>query len=168
MELIMIEAAGGVVFLASPFASVVLVGHKIPVEVRLPKGMLERGESARAAAEREVREETGLLGKAGALIGRESWRYEFDGELVVKQVSYFLIKDACWTTSIPDVDVRGLIIASYNIALELLTFESERRILARALELTEREVQRLCKPWVLIVNRPQGFPWQFTNSFPPK
>lgn len=139
MELIVIEAAGGVVFLALPFASVVLVGHKVPVEVRLPKGMLERGESERSAAEREVHEETGLLGKAGALIGRESWRYEFDGEVVVKKVSYFLIEGARWTTSIPDSDVRGLIVASYSVALELLTFESEHRILARALELAERE-----------------------------
>lgn len=134
-----INAAGGVVFLASPFASVVLVGHKAPVEVRLPKGMLEPSESERAAAEREVLEETGLVGKAGALIGRESWRYEFDGELVVKQVSYFLIEDAHWTPTIPDADVRGLIVASYGVALELLKFESEHRILTRAVELARRE-----------------------------
>ncbi len=62
----MIEAAGGVVWrrTSSDRLKVLLVHRPRYDDWSLPKGKLEPGESARAAALREVEEETGLRCKA--------------------------------------------------------------------------------------------------------
>src|SRR5690606_32491897 len=56
----------------------------------LPKGHLQEGEGAREAAEREVREETGLSVALVADLGRIHYRYAFRGVLIDKTVHFFL------------------------------------------------------------------------------
>ena len=68
-------------------------GDTEPSVLALPKGLIDHGEKAAAAAEREIREETGveatLLGKLTDIkyVYVRSWG---DGEKVFKVVSFFL------------------------------------------------------------------------------
>jgi 8-oxo-dGTP pyrophosphatase MutT (NUDIX family) len=130
-----VVGAGGVVLVRQPFAGVVLVVHRHPPEIRLPKGLVEEGESLQDAALREVLEETGMSGTIESQIGMASWQYRFEGTLTAKEVTYFLISHPVWARPQGDPDVLGLIHADVRVALDLMTFEGERHIVERALTL---------------------------------
>jgi bis(5'-nucleosidyl)-tetraphosphatase len=104
-----------------------------------PKGGIETGESEQQAAERELREETGVDEGSYTLQPgfREEEHYLFtrmDGEerhLVVKRVVYFLAE-----TTMPDIvlsreaaEFRWL---PYREAQQILRFPEKRRVLERA------------------------------------
>jgi 8-oxo-dGTP diphosphatase len=125
--------AGGVVILEHPFRGVVLVVHRSPFELRLPKGMVDQGETLRETAHREVLEETGLSGEIGDLIGVAKWDQVYEGLEYTKEVSYFFVNDPTWIETEPDLDVRGLVLVSVDVADELLSFQAERGILRQAL-----------------------------------
>jgi 8-oxo-dGTP pyrophosphatase MutT (NUDIX family) len=138
-----VHAAGGVVLLTEPFPGVLLIAHDTPAELRLPKGRIEPGETREEAARRETFEETGVSGDVGHWVGAASWEYLYDGQQITKIVDYFLIDSPRWTDCDLDSDVRGIVVASPCLALELLTFPAERGILAKALEMTKKELQML-------------------------
>jgi 8-oxo-dGTP pyrophosphatase MutT (NUDIX family) len=58
----------------------------------LPKGALDAGESAEAAALREVEEETGLVATTIAKLGSVRYVYTWEGERVFKVVTFFLMR----------------------------------------------------------------------------
>lgn len=108
----------------------VLLRHRFGGHWSFPKGHVERGESERQTALREVREETGL--KIKLLDGfRESVEY-FPKPGVKKQVVYFLgeantdqlvrqeeeISEICWTP----LDHAG----------EMVTFSNDKRLIRLA------------------------------------
>jgi 8-oxo-dGTP pyrophosphatase MutT (NUDIX family) len=72
-----------------PFLAVVRVRDKI---LALPKGHPEPGESAQEAAQREVREETGLEATPVEKLGDVRYWYVRDGDRVLKVVSFFLFR----------------------------------------------------------------------------
>ena len=72
-----------------PFLAVVRVRDKI---LALPKGHPEPGESAQEAAQREVREETGLEATPIEKLGDIRYWYARDGDRVLKIVSFFLFR----------------------------------------------------------------------------
>jgi len=104
-----------------------------------PKGGIEDGESEREAAERELREETGVAVDSYRLRDgfREEEHYLFthtDGgerSLVVKRVVYFLAETeaADIVISREAAEFRWL---SYAEARDLLRFPEKRRVLERA------------------------------------
>jgi 8-oxo-dGTP diphosphatase len=78
-----IAAAGAVVWrLRDGVVEVALVYRRRYEDWTLPKGKLDRGETARIAAHREVREETGARVALGRFLGRTSYRVEADRKVV--------------------------------------------------------------------------------------
>ena len=91
----------------------------------LPKGKLESGEPTRAAAVREVREETGLR----VALGRSLVRVRYRAGRDAKKVDYFAARvlDGSFEPSDEVDKVRWCTPAE---AAELLTYDADRRVLA--------------------------------------
>lgn len=83
-----VKAAGGIV--ESPQGDMLLIHRE--GEWDLPKGMVEKGESLKMAAKREVEEETGLTGlEVSRLIAKTYHIYNRYGGWHLKQTSWFLM-----------------------------------------------------------------------------
>jgi 8-oxo-dGTP pyrophosphatase MutT (NUDIX family) len=100
----------------------------------LPKGHPDRGESTIAAAEREVREETGVqeLESLGEL-GEARYWYRRDGQTIGKSVTFFLFRTAKAELGEHDDEVEGVRWLSLRQARERLTHAAEREMIGRAL-----------------------------------
>lgn len=94
-EVVREPTAGGVVFRRNPKTQAVeiLLIQDAKNRWTIPKGHIEAGESAKDAAEREIREETGL-GTIKALnrLGKINFRYRRAASLVLMTTEIFLVK----------------------------------------------------------------------------
>ena len=88
--------AGGVIFRHSakdPKIIEILLIQDSKQRWTIPKGHIEEGETARRAAEREIREETGLVHmKVLDWLGRINFRYRRNSSLVLMTTEIFLVK----------------------------------------------------------------------------
>ncbi|MEP6622609.1 MAG: NUDIX hydrolase [bacterium] len=93
-------SAGGVVYRLEGGAPLYLLIRDSYQNWGFPKGHLEAGERAEDAAQREVREETGLQSVAlrGA-IDTIDWYFRFRGRLIHKVCHFFLMETAHAETS---------------------------------------------------------------------
>lgn len=136
-----VRAAGGLVIVDHPWRAVVLVAEGSPPRWRLPKGLVEDGESVEFAALREVLEETGLACWIVERIGTAAWEYEHAGRSLRKEVTFFLMTAPRQTAKpLQDAVVRGRALVALNLVAELLAFDSERQIALKAIALL-RNVQ---------------------------
>lgn len=127
-------SAGGVVIRRDRHGPRVLVlHHRATGEWRLPKGKLKAGESAAQAAEREVREETGLELVAGRFLGVTHYFYPRPNGCgcVSKYVFFFEMDATEGTVTIEDTfdDAEWLPPAQ---AVERLSWDNEAEIVRRA------------------------------------
>lgn len=100
---------------------------------QLPKGRIEPGETKEEAALREVLEETGLEGKIEEHLGEISFRYvRKQRKRIHKRVVFFLMVYLEGSTDDHDDEVDEARFFAIDDALERLTFDSERDIVARA------------------------------------
>lgn len=109
----------------------------------LPKGHMDPGESALEAAEREVREETGLQVALEAPLGDIRYDYQANGQRVHKQVSFFMFR---WVRGVigklaPEMrkevaEARWVPIAD---AERILAYAGERELVSKARALLEAE-----------------------------
>src|SRR5690554_1961185 len=135
----MIEvSSGGVVV----FGNAILLLRKYNGDWVLPKGRLEKGESIRTAALREVLEETGVKGEVIEYIGEVNYRYKNlrQNEIVYKTVHWYLMR----TSSMECVPQRkeGFVDARFvhiNKAKDLLRYTDERKIISKGIELIRQE-----------------------------
>ena len=128
-------SAGGLVvrrFRGRPFiAGVRVKGGEV---LALPKGHIDPGESAAEAAEREVREETGVQGELVEKLGDVKYWYARDGERVFKLVSFFLFRYV--SGSVRDYQVEEVDSAEWvplEDAPRLLAYRGERQMAEAAL-----------------------------------
>ena len=63
-----------------------------PAVWALPKGHIDEGERGEATALREVAEETGVEGRSLGKLGDVRYWFNWDGERILKVVSFFLIR----------------------------------------------------------------------------
>jgi len=134
MRAIRYEAAGGVVV---DGALVLVLQRPSRDEVRLPKGHVEKGESAKETALREVAEESGYDDlETVADLGKQTVEFDYKGAHVVRDERYFLMRPKSLHCTerkknelqfIPDW-------LGWEEALSALSFEAEREWVRRARE----------------------------------
>ncbi len=108
---------------------------------QLPKGIVNAGETLSQAAVREVREETGIDTIPGELIDQiEYWYYGQSENRRLrfhKIVHFYLLKYKSGNTEDHDQELEEARWVEIDEAQELLTFKSEREILAKAKQMIQ-------------------------------
>ena len=133
-------SAGGVVYRREgKHAEVALISVGESGRWQLPKGLVGRGEEVEAAAQREVREETGLEAEpAGLLETIEYWYYATTrgGKRVRyhKHVHFYLFRCAGGDVSRHDHEVNEARWFEIGEAAERLAFANEKKVVLQARE----------------------------------
>jgi len=130
------SCSGGVVF----HNGSVLILQKHKGDWVLPKGHIELGESATETALREVLEETGIQARALAPLRQTRYRFHSNGFARDKTVSWFLMETDDPSSLCPERYFRRVQFVPLAEALRLLTFASDRGLLAAAQQLREPNV----------------------------
>jgi 8-oxo-dGTP pyrophosphatase MutT (NUDIX family) len=127
-------AAGGVVLRHRDGArEVVLTGRHADGTWVFPKGTPDKGEEIEDTALREVEEETGLKVRILSDIGTTDYWFAAPGERVHKFVHFFLMEPTGGDTSAHDHEYDEVRWVSEDEARRLLSFDTYREILDRAL-----------------------------------
>lgn len=126
-------SAGGVVvrrMRGRPFVAVVRVRGDV---LALPKGHPDPGESSAAAAQREVREETGLEAELVEKLDDIRYWYARGGERVMKIVSFFLFRYRSGSVENHDHEVEEALWIPLEEAPDRLAYKGEKEMVAAAL-----------------------------------
>jgi 8-oxo-dGTP pyrophosphatase MutT (NUDIX family) len=113
-----------------PFVAVVRVRDEI---LALPKGHPDEGESAAVAAQREVREETGLDAELVEKLGDIRYWYARGGQRVMKIVSFFLFRYRSGDVADHDHEVEEALWIPLEEAPGRLAYQGEREMAESAL-----------------------------------
>jgi len=130
-------SAGGVIFRKTgSLIEVALIATKNKTIWTLPKGIIDKNESAEMAAVREIREETGLTGEIIDRLGEKSyWFYLKDENSKCKKtVTYFLIRYISGDTTDFSWEVDEAKWFPIDEAIKILSYNSDREIVSRAKE----------------------------------
>lgn len=95
----------------------------------LPKGHIEPGETPEQAAEREIREETGIEGRVLATLGTIDFWFMVDARRVHKTVHHFLLEAHGGALSDADIEVDEVSWVPLDQLADRLAFEDERRLM---------------------------------------
>ena len=99
----------------------------------LPKGHLDRGETAAEAANREVAEETGVTADLIDKLGDVEYSYERRGRRRNKRVAFYLFKYRSGNLEDHDHEIEEARWMPLEEAADALTYPGEREIVRRAL-----------------------------------
>ncbi len=105
----------------------------------LPKGHLDGGETLEQAAEREVREETGVTARLVSELGEVRYWYVRDRRRVAKSVYFFLFDYLSGDVSDHDDEVLEARWMALEQAARELTYSGEREMVARALAIARQD-----------------------------
>ena len=135
-------SAGGVAFRRSDSKpEVAIVSVKPKLRWQLPKGIVDPGESPQVTAVREVREEAGVAADLIKLIETIEYWYRSvkNGQPVRyhKFVHFYLMQYRSGEVSDHDHEVEEARWVSFEEALEILDFKSEREVVEKAREMIE-------------------------------
>jgi 8-oxo-dGTP pyrophosphatase MutT (NUDIX family) len=123
-----VRAAGGVITRDGPDGAEILLVHRPRYDDwTLPKGKAKRGEPDEACALREVEEETSLV----CDLGDEFAVTEYVVRGAPKRVRYFAMTPRPGSKAAPRNEVDAVRWVSPERAIEMLSYERDRRIVAR-------------------------------------
>jgi 8-oxo-dGTP pyrophosphatase MutT (NUDIX family) len=108
----------------------------------LPKGHVDPGETALQAAEREVREETGIVAEPVHELGEARYWYRRDGRTIAKSVSFYLFRYVEGDTGDHDDEVEEARWIGLTEAQTALTHTGEREMVTRAVSYLERDASK--------------------------
>jgi 8-oxo-dGTP pyrophosphatase MutT (NUDIX family) len=132
-------SAGGVVVRAGEEGEQVVVivpTRRAPDGTRvlgLPKGHIDPGETALQAAEREVREETGIVAELVRDLGEVRYWYRREGRTIGKSVAFYLFAYVSGDTADHDDEVEEARWIGLKEAQTALSHAGEREVVTRAL-----------------------------------
>ncbi|HEX6061590.1 MAG TPA: NUDIX hydrolase [Candidatus Limnocylindria bacterium] len=127
-------AAGGVVQREGEHGTeVALLGRMNDGSWVFPKGTPTPGESLEATALREVREETGLDVRIVRPLGEMTYSFVAGGERIHKVVHFFLMEPVGGDPSLHDAEYDEVRWVTIPDARRMLTFDTYRDVLDRAL-----------------------------------
>ena len=86
------DSTAGLKFPTKPHWKVLVTQHSKYKGWDFPKGHIELGEASESAALREVKEETGIRAEIIEKVGSTQYFYFDQGEQVLKQVTFYLMK----------------------------------------------------------------------------
>ena len=104
----------------------------------LPKGHIERGETAEQTAIREVAEETGIQGDVLAALGSIDYWFVTEGRRVHKTVHHYLMRFSGGELSDEDVEVSEVAWVPVKDLPRRLAYADERRLAEVADELIDK------------------------------
>lgn len=132
-------SAGGVVWrrAESGEVEVVLCGRNADRLWCLPKGTPDAGETIEQTAEREVREETGLVVERGESLGTIEYWFTASGIRYHKFVHHWLMRPVGGDTADHDHEFDEVRWVSGEQARRMLKYRDEKRILDEALRMLE-------------------------------
>jgi 8-oxo-dGTP pyrophosphatase MutT (NUDIX family) len=139
-------SAGGVVVRGEPTLEdeqvvVIVPTRRAPDGSRvlgLPKGHVDPGETELQAAEREVREETGIVAEPLHELGEARYWYRRDGRTIAKSVFFYLFRYVEGDTDDHDDEVEEARWIGLREAQTALTHTGEREMVVRALTYLEQ------------------------------
>ena len=108
----------------------------------LPKGHVDPGETDLEAAEREVREETGLVAEPVHELGEARYWYRRDGRTIAKSVSFYLFRYVEGDTDDHDDEVEEARWIGLAEAQTALTHTGEREMVTRAVTYLEQDASK--------------------------
>jgi 8-oxo-dGTP pyrophosphatase MutT (NUDIX family) len=100
----------------------------------LPKGHVDPGETPLQAAQREVREEAGIVAEPVRELGESRYWYRRDGRTIGKSVYFFLFRYLSGDTADHDEEVEEARWLPLKEAEKKLTYPAEREMVTRAIE----------------------------------
>lgn len=138
-EVVREPTAGGVIFRRNsngPSAVEILLIQDSKGRWTIPKGHIEEGESPRDAAEREIREETGLKDmKVLDWLGKINFRYRRNSSLVLMTTEIFLVEAKGKSGKVKKEKwMTGLAWLPANDALEKIEYEDIGKLILLALK----------------------------------
>lgn len=130
-------SAGGVVFKKD---RVLVIKPKGTDRWQLPKGHIDKGESSKETAVREVEEEGGVKVNPIEKIGDTQYFFLLKGQKIFKKVTFYLMEYVKDKKEGPDeTEVDDAKFVFYKKALETLSFKDDREIVKKAREIIKKK-----------------------------
>ena len=130
------RSAGAILYQESPSGKLYLLLNYPSGHWDFVKGNIEKGETLKQTVLREIREETGItdISFVDGFEDKVAYHYQRDGELVHKEVVFFLAK-----TSTNDVILShehlDFVWLKFHDALQKLTYKTAQKLLGKVKDL---------------------------------